>query len=103
MDEKGLSLSVRGLCEQTGSDTAPSAVDVGRPPDADDKLVFPTCDEIRPPLAEPLRESSLITYFGSEPRVSEGFSIALRAMGIEADVQPLDTAMLPCCPNREDN
>jgi hypothetical protein len=103
MDEKGLSLSVPGLCEQSGSDTAPLAVDAGRPPDADDELVFPTCDEIQPLLAEPLHKSSLIVYFGTEQRVNEGFTIALRAMGIEVDVQPLDAALLPCCPNREDN
>ena len=103
MDEKGLSLSVPGSCEQSESDTAPLAVDAGRPPDAGNSLVFSSCNQIQRLPTEPLRESSLIVYFGTEQRVNEGFSIALRAMGIEVDVQPLDAALLPCCPNREDN
>jgi hypothetical protein len=45
MDEKGLSLSVPGLCEQTGSDAAPLGVGVGCPTDAGNILVLPTCDK----------------------------------------------------------
>jgi hypothetical protein len=103
MDEKGLSLSVPGLCEQTGSDTAPLVVDVGRSPDAGNSLVFPTCNQIQRLPAEPLREDSLIIYSGAEQRVREGFLHSLRAMGIEADVQPRDTALLPAGPTKEDN
>jgi hypothetical protein len=73
--DKGLSLSVPGLCEQTGSDTAPLVVDVGRSPDAGNSLVFPTCNQIQRLPAEPLREDSLIIYSGAEQRVREGFSI----------------------------
>jgi hypothetical protein len=35
--------------------------------------------------AGPLRESSLIVYCGNARQVSEGFAIALRTMGVEAN------------------
>ena len=39
-----------------------------------------------------VRESSTVTYSGSAQRISEGFAIALRAMGVGADILPVDPA-----------
>jgi hypothetical protein len=68
MDEKGLSLSVPGLCEQSGSDTAPLTVDAGRPPDADNELVFPTCDEIQPPVCTGNLNPDVVVVKSAEDR-----------------------------------
>jgi hypothetical protein len=40
--------------------------------------------------ADPAREDSSVIYFGNA--LSEGFAIALRAMGVGADIQPADPA-----------
>ena len=74
-------LALPGLCRQNGSDAAPLVVDVGRPTDAGNNLFLPNCPDDCLPY---LRENSLIIYSGTEQRVREGFTIALRAMGIEA-------------------
>jgi hypothetical protein len=39
-----------------------------------------------------VRESSSVTFSGSAQRISEGFAIALRAMGVGADILPVDPA-----------
>ena len=37
-------------------------------------------------------EGSSVVHFGSAQRISEGFAIALRVMGIGADIRPADSA-----------
>ena len=40
------------------------------------------------------RASSSVVYFGSAERISEGFALALRAMGLGQDILPEDIAAL---------
>jgi hypothetical protein len=51
--------------------------------------------------AASLREDSSVTYFGNA--LGEGFAIALRAMGVGADIQPADLAPPNAGLNQEDN
>jgi hypothetical protein len=48
-------------------------------------------------------ESSSVIYFGSPQQISEGFAMALRAMGFEAGILPSDTAQSDTTSNPEDN
>jgi hypothetical protein len=48
-----------------------------------------------------VRESSSVIYFGSAQQISEGFAVALRAMGFEADL-PSDIAQSDTTSNPED-
>jgi rhodanese-related sulfurtransferase len=50
----------------------------------------PTRDPVEPLPPDPPRESSLVVYCGNAQQVSEGFAIALRAMGIGADIVGAD-------------
>ena len=50
-----------------------------------------------------VRESSSVTYSGSAQRISEGFAIALRAMGVGADILPVDPAPPDTSSNLEDS
>jgi hypothetical protein len=50
-----------------------------------------------------VRESSSVTYSGSAQRISEGFAIALRAMGVGADMLPVDPAPPDTSSNLEDS
>ena len=58
MDDRRPPTSLSALCGQTDADAAP---------------------------IDSVREGSSIIYFGSAQQISEGFTIALRAMGFEAD------------------
>jgi hypothetical protein len=68
-----------------GSKSAPIIVDVRRPADSDDQLVVPARNHVGPAPTDLLRESSLVVYCGNEQQVREGFTLALRAMGVEVD------------------
>ena len=48
-------------------------------------------------------ERSSVTYSGSAQRISEGFAIALRAMGVGADILPVDPAPPDTSSNLEDS
>jgi hypothetical protein len=50
-----------------------------------------------------VHESSSVTYSGSAQQVSEGFAVALRAMGFEAGILPPDIAQSDATPNPEDS
>jgi hypothetical protein len=50
-----------------------------------------------------VRENSSVTYSGSAQRISEGFAIALRAMGVGADILPVDPAPPDTSSNLEDS
>ena len=52
---------------------------------------------------DPVHEDSSIIYFCSAEEVSEGFAIALRAMGVGADILPADPAPPNPGLNQEDN
>ena len=46
-------------------------------------------------------ERSSVTFSGSAQQISEGFAIALRAMGAGADILPVDPASLNTSSNLE--
>ncbi len=50
-----------------------------------------------------VRENSSVIYFGSAQQISEGFTIALRAMGVGTDILPADPAPPNTNSNPEDN
>jgi hypothetical protein len=52
---------------------------------------------------DPVHEDSSIIYFCSAEEVSEGFAIALRAMGVGADLLPADLAPRGTSSNRKEN
>jgi hypothetical protein len=66
MDDRKLPISLSAPCGQTDADAAP----IGS-----------------------VREASSIIYFCSAEEISEGFAIALRAMGLETEI--LLSAILP--------
>jgi hypothetical protein len=74
-----------------------------RPGEPDDRLAVITPDQVEQLPAGPLREGSFVVYCGNERRVSERFVMALRAMGVEADLFHEDVAPLNNNPHREDN
>jgi hypothetical protein len=65
-------------CEPTGSDAAPITENVQH-------------------------ASSLVVYCGTDQQVSQGFAIALRIMGIDANFLPVGIALATNSPKREDN
>jgi hypothetical protein len=69
-------LSRRALCGQTDTDAAP---------------------------IDSVRESRSVIYFSSAQQISEGFAIALHAMGIGAELLPADPAPPNSNSNPEDN
>jgi hypothetical protein len=50
-----------------------------------------------------VRESSSVAFLGSPQQISEGFAIALRAMGFEAGIPPSDIAQSDTTSNPEDS
>ena len=63
------------------------------------------CGEVDADAAptDSVRESSSVTYSGSAQRISEGFALALRAMGFEVGILPSDIAWSDATPNPEDS
>jgi hypothetical protein len=102
MDEDRPSISPPDLYARLGVDAAPTGPGVRRPVDLEDKLAVPARDQVERRSVNPLRESSVVVYFGDKQQVCEGFAIALRAMGPEANLFLEDIA-LPGNSNREDN
>lgn len=76
MDGRRLSISPIARCGQIDADEAPT---------------------------DSVRENSSVTYSGSAQRISEGFAIALRAMGFDAGLPPSDIARSDATPNPEDS
>jgi hypothetical protein len=103
MDEKGLSLSVPGLCEQTGSDAAPLGGGRWMPHGRGQHPRFADLRQVQRPPAEFMRENSLITYSG----LSSGFAKASPSryaqwesrLTLSLGILPL----LPADPTKEDN
>jgi hypothetical protein len=108
MDESRPLFPRQDLCGQIEPNAAPIAAGVQHPAEPDDRVAVPVGDPIDP-LSDPIdrlptglhHESSTITYCGTEQQVSEGFAIALRAMGTET-ILPWGIAPDTTIPNRED-
>jgi hypothetical protein len=85
-----------------GSDAVPIAADLQHSAELDDMLAVPGHDPVER-LADALQhESSMVVYCGSDQQVSEGFAIALRIMGVDANFLPAGTALATTNPDRED-
>jgi hypothetical protein len=76
MDDRKHPISLRDLCGRIDADAAP---------------------------IDSLSGGSSVIYFGNAQQVSEGFAIALRAMGVGANTPPADFAPPDTNSNREDN
>jgi len=76
-------------------------MDRRKPPILPSALCGPIAVDTAP--ADRVRESSSVTYSGSAQQVSEGFAVALRAMGFEAGILPPDIARSDATPNPEDS
>jgi hypothetical protein len=91
MDESQPSFPQHDPCGRIDADAVPVAAGVQPPTEPDDKL------------AALQRESTTIVYCGSAQVVSEGFAIALRAMGVDTDFLPVHLALPTENSNRKDN
>jgi 3-mercaptopyruvate sulfurtransferase SseA len=91
------------LGEQTGSDPVPTAADLQHSAELDDMLAVPRREPVERLASALQHESSQIVYCGTAQEVSEGFAIALRAMGVETNLLPWGIAPDTTIPNREDN
>lgn len=76
MDDRKPSISPIAHCGQIDADAAPT---------------------------DSVRVSSTVTFSGSAQRISEGFAIALCAMGLEAGIPPSEIAQFDATPNPEDS
>jgi hypothetical protein len=84
VDERRRPLPHNDIDDRIGSNAAPVAVDARRAAEGD-----VSSGEIEPLPAEAPPEDSQIVFYGDEQRVREGFAIALRAMGLDADFLPV--------------
>jgi hypothetical protein len=84
MDDRKLSSPPNSISERRGADAAQTAPGVRRSADLESQV------ERLP--ADPLGEGSFVVYCGNAQQVSEGFAIALRAMGVGADILLADDA-----------
>jgi hypothetical protein len=103
MDDRRPSFLLHDLCGQIGSDAVPIAADIQYSAELEHELAFPGRDPIERRPADLPHQSSLIVYCGGNEAVGGGFAIALRAMGVEANVLHRDIALATNSPNREDN
>ena len=88
MDERRRPLPNNDIDDRIGSNAAAVAVDAGRAAEGDEKRDVPS-GEIEPVAAETPPENSQMVFYGDEQHVREGFAIALRAMGLDADFLPV--------------
>jgi hypothetical protein len=77
VDDRRPTFPLHELCEPIGSDAALVALNVQR-------------------------ESSPVVYCGTDQQVREGFAIALRMMGLDANFLPVGIALVTNGPNTED-
>jgi hypothetical protein len=97
VDERRRSLPLHDIPERIGPDAAPSAGEVRPSTEGDARRVVPDAFQIEPLAAESSHENPQIVFYGDEQQVREGFAIALRAMGVGADI-----ALPAARANRED-
>jgi hypothetical protein len=83
------------LGERTRADVAPALANVRYP--ADQNKVAVSADR-----SDQLTQNGFDLYCGDAQRIGEGFAIALRAMGIEADFSPDEVALVPVRQTTED-
>jgi hypothetical protein len=100
MDERNRSMFLHGLGGRIRAHAAPIMVDVQRPADQN-KLAVPA-DQVDRSHVDHIHEGSFVVYCGKVEQVSEGFAIALRAMGVEANFSQVDIALPAISPNTED-
>jgi hypothetical protein len=80
VDEQRRPLPHNDIDDRIGLNAAPVAVDARRAAEGD----VPS-GEIEPVPAEAPPENSQMVFYGDAQQVREGFVIALRAMGLDAD------------------
>jgi hypothetical protein len=83
MDDRKTSISLHHLFGPIGADAATIARAFDVAPTAEHKLAGPILDQVERSPIDPQRESSVVVYCGDAQEVSEGFAIALRAMGVK--------------------
>ncbi|WP_299815077.1 hypothetical protein [Tardiphaga sp.] len=83
MDDRKTSISLNDLFGRIGADAAAIAPGVRRRTDVEHKLVGAILDQVERSPINSQRESSVVVYCGDAQKVSEGFAIALRAMGVK--------------------
>ena len=81
----------------------PIAADLQHSAELDNMLAVPGRDPVERPRDALQTESSMVVYYGTEQQVSEGFAIALRIIGVDANFLPAGTALATDSPNTEDN
>jgi hypothetical protein len=86
MDDRKTSIFSHDPDGRIGADAAPIAPPIRPSTDLEHKLVLRDPDQARRSSVQPLLEERFVVYCGDEQRVSEGFAIALRAMGVEGHV-----------------
>jgi len=77
-------------------------MDGPKPPISSRPPCAPTGADYAAPTAS-VDENSSVIYFGNAQRISEGFAIALRAMGFEADILPSDIVQSDATSNPEES
>jgi hypothetical protein len=82
VDDRSTPISPHEHVRRDGADAAP---DVRRSTGVEDTLVVPIPDPVEPSPTAPRGEGSAVVYCGDARQVSEGFALALRAMGIGAE------------------
>jgi pyruvate/2-oxoacid:ferredoxin oxidoreductase beta subunit len=87
MSDRKTSISIHYPFGQIGADTAAIAPGVRRATDVEHRLAGPVLDQAKRSPLNPERESSVVVYCGDAQQVSEGFAIALLAMGVVASIQ----------------
>jgi rhodanese-related sulfurtransferase len=98
MDDRKASIPSPGPGGRVGAEAAAIAPRVRRSTDVKHKPVLPFPDPAERLPANPRPEDPVVVYCGHAQRVSEGFAIALRAMGVEGHVGLPTTNQ-----NKEDN
>ena len=86
MDDRKTSIFSHDPDGRIGADAAPIAPGARRSADVELPLLLSASDLAERLPANPLREDRVVVYYGNPQRVSEGFAIALRAMGVEGHV-----------------
>ena len=103
MNDRKSSISPDSLSRRLGADAAPTASGVRRCAGPEDKRVASSRDQVERLPANASPESSVVVYCGNAREVSEGFTIALPAMGVGANIFLADDAPPATNSDREDN
>ncbi len=103
MDDRKAAISSHHPFGRIGADAAPVAPGVRCSTDVEDKLAVPIPEQAERLPGNPSREQPVAVYCGDVQQVSEGFAIALRAMGVVAGVLQQDVRPPNTYQNREDD